>query len=136
MTNVLIANNTFVNSTGEANIRISKDLSFVNVSFINNIVRQDGELPIISLPTNHPGLSFSNNLWSKPPNSSASGFGDFIGNPLFEQTGDPYSPEWFKLSAASPAIDRALSLPNITHDFFGNPREAIPDMGAHEYILP
>ena len=136
MTNVLIANNTFVNSTGEANIRISKDLSFVNVSFINNIIQQDGELPIISLPTNHPGLAFSNNLWSKPPNSSASGPGDFIGNPLFEQTGDPYSPVWFKLSEASPAIDRALSLPNITHDFFGNPREAIPDMGAHEFILP
>ena len=136
MTNVLIAHNTFVNATGEANIRISNDLVFENVSFMNNIIRQDGEVPIITLPTTHPGLSFSNNLWSKAPNASASGTGDIIGNPLFEQTGDPYSPKWFKVSVVSPAIDKALSLPNITHDFFGNPRGATPDMGAHELILP
>jgi hypothetical protein len=136
MTEVLIANNTFVNSSGEGNIRISSGLSFENVFFMNNIVKQDDELPIILLPTAHSGLSFSNNLWSKAPNPSALSPGDFIGNPLFEQTGDPFSPEWFKLSVASPAIDRALSLPNITHDFFLNPREATPDMGAHELLLP
>jgi hypothetical protein len=136
MTNVQIANNTFVNSSGESNVIISDGLSFYNVFFMNNIVQQDNELPLILLPTDHPGLSFSYNLWSKTPQSSASGPGDFIGDPKFTQTGDPYSPEWFMLSNISPAINRALSLPNITHDYFLNLREVTPDMGADEYMHP
>jgi parallel beta-helix repeat protein len=136
MTNVLIANNTFVNSSEESNVIIAEGLSFNNVSFINNIIQQDNDLQLILLPTDHPGLSFSNNLWSKTPRKSASSPTDIIGDPLFTETGDPYSPEWFMLSNNSPAINRALSLPNITNDYFLNLREPAPDMGAHEFTHP
>jgi hypothetical protein len=135
MINVLIANNTFVNSTDEAGVEF-KVGSYQNVRFMNNIVRQDGPYPVIRLEDDHPGLTFSYNLWSKTPRNSASGPGDLIADPLFTETGDPYSPEWFMLNNNSPAINGALSLPNVTYDYFWNLREPIPDMGAHEFTHP
>ena len=134
MVDVLIANNTFVNSTEEAGIVFKDNLEFTNVRFINNLTQQDGDLPVIILPESHPGLTLSNNLWSKNPRQSASGHGDIIGDPLLAQTGDPSSPEWFKLTGVSPAIGGALSLSEVTTDFFGLPREVPPDMGANEFF--
>jgi hypothetical protein len=136
MTNVLIANNTFVNSTGESNVIISDGLTFNNVFFMNNIIQQDGELPIILVPENHPGLTFSNNLWSKTPPFGASGDGDIINDPVFAETGNPYTPEWFKLTALSPAIDVALFLSEVKFDYFGNIRAPLPDIGANEFFIP
>jgi len=136
MTNVLIANNTFVNSSGESNVIIVDGISFYNVFFVNNIIQQVDELPIILLPTDHPGLTFANNLWSKLPPNSAKGEGDLIGNPVFAETGNPYTPEWFVLTSLSPAIDKAQSLPEVIMDYFGNIREAPPDIGANEYFSP
>lgn len=135
MLNVLIANNTFVNSTDEAGVEF-KVGSYQNVIFMNNIVRQDGPYPVIRVEDDHPGLTFSYNLWSKTPRTSASGPGDLIADPLFTETGDPYSPEWFMLNNNSPAINKAFSLPNVTYDYFWNLREPTPDMGAHEFTHP
>jgi parallel beta-helix repeat protein len=134
MANVLIANNTFVNSTEESGIVFKENLQFDNVRFINNLIQQDGDLPIILLPDSHPGLSFSNNLWSKNARQSATGPGDITADPLLARTGDPSDPEWFKLTGISPAIGGAITLSEVTTDYFGYPREAPPDMGANEFF--
>ena len=133
ITNILIANNMFINSieTGGVILRGYHQ----NVIFTNNIIQQDGDLPIITIAL-EPEVIFSYNLWSKTPPSEAIGEADFIGNPYLSQTGDPYSPEWFMLTSLSPAIDGARALLEVRLDFFGNVREATPDMGAHEFFLP
>ncbi len=134
MNNVLIANNTFVNSKEESNIIFAEGLLFTNVRFMNNLVVQDGSLPIIMVQDSHPGLSFSNNLWSQRPIQPAAGPGDIIANPQLAHTYDPYHPEWFRITGYSPAIDQALTLPQVNSDYFGISREAPPDIGASEFF--
>jgi len=133
MVNVLIANNTFVNSAEESGLLFKDDLSFDNVRFMNNLIQQDGALPIISVSDYHPGLDFSNNLWSKTPQQSASGSGDFIGDPLLSHSGDIFAPEWYKLSSLSPAIDIGNPITIVTIDYFNNIRGVPPDIGANEF---
>lgn len=137
MKNVLIANNTFVNGKGDLNrgrggVIISSG-DHQNVRFENNIIRQDGELPVIAT-TDQAGITYSHNLWSKKPNSAASGSGDVIGDPGFQAGGLPFSVQWFRLTNSSIAIGKALSLPEVIVDFFGSQRDSAPDMGAIEYI--
>jgi hypothetical protein len=134
MVDVLIANNTFVNSTEESGIVFKDNLDFTNVRFVNNLIQQDDDLPIVLLPSSHEGLTLSNNLWSKNPRQSAIGPGDIIANPQLAHTGAPSSPEWFKLTGISPAIGGALFITEVTIDYFGVPREAPPDMGANEFF--
>jgi Right handed beta helix region len=134
MTNVLIANNTFVNgigspSNGNCNIILDPAVNS-NVRFENNIVLQeDGLLPVIGT-LEQPGVSYSHNLWSENPVSAASGPGDWIGDPQLARIGQPYSVNWFFLTSASPAINAALSLPEVVVDFLGNYRKDSPDIGA------
>ncbi len=135
MNNVLIANNTFVNSSATSGIKILKG-AHQNVQFRNNIIQQDGQLPIAIIESGISGITFSNNLWTKTPPSEASGAGDIIGNPVFEGIGDQFSPIWFKLTDFSPAKNRALTLPAVIVDYFGNTREATPDIGADEFFPP
>ena len=104
-----------------------------DVRFENNIVQQDGELPVIAT-IDQPGVTYSHNLWSKSPYEAASGAGDIIANPLLQRTGDLFSPNWFRLTGSSPAIDHALSIPEVRLDFFGLARGNSPDMGAVEYF--
>lgn len=132
MNNVLIANNSFVNSIATSNIKILRG-DHQNVEISNNIIQQDGQLLIIIVEQN-PDLSFNNNLWSKTPPTAASGVGDVIGDPLLTHNGDQYSPEWYILTSFSPAIDGAFTLPEVEVDYFGNSREAIPDIGANEFF--
>jgi hypothetical protein len=133
LVNVLIANNTFVNSTNESGIVFKDELVFDNVVFTNNIIQQDGDLPLILVSKNHPGLYFSNNLWSETPQEYVLSPGDIISDPFFTMIGDPYSPEWFMLSGFSLAIGEAAVLPEVAIDYFGTERDALPDIGAHEY---
>ena len=137
MKNVLIANNTFVNGMGskdegQGGVIISSG-THENVRFINNLVQQDGDLPVIAT-LNQPGVVYSHNLWSKPPSSAASGPGDVIQDPMLSRTGVPYEPDWFRLTGLSPAIDMAQLLPEIVDDYFGITRGSLPDMGAIEYF--
>ena len=130
LVNVLIANNTFVNSTSEAGVVINQG-SHQNSRFINNLVVQDGSLPVASIDANAQ-LTMSHNLWSKTPSVAASGPGDVVGNPLLAKAGSMYAVDWYRLLAGSPAIDKALALPEVTQDFEGQPRGSAPDMGALE----
>lgn len=133
LVNVLIANNTFVNSAEESGIVFKNSLEFSNVQFINNLIQQDDSLPIILVDSGHPGLSFSNNLWSQSPPSEASGPGDIIDDPLLAHTGDAYEPEWYKLTSNSPAIGNAIFISSVTKDYFEKNRLPPPDIGASEY---
>jgi len=137
MNNVLIAHNTFVNGTGNVNngeggVIISGG-NHVNVRFFNNLVQQDGVLPVIA--TGYlAGVTYTNNLWSKPPVAAASSPGDIVGDPKLSKTGSPYSPDWFLLTSSSPAIDKGTQIPAVTNDFFKGLRGNYLDIGAHEAI--
>jgi len=53
-----------------------------------------------------PDVSFSNNFGQTLPEGCRR-TGDVIGNPKLVKTGEPYAPEWFRLTGLSPAIDKA-----------------------------
>lgn len=132
MNQVLIANNTFVNSTVEPCIEISDSPSHKDSIFENNIVVQENNLPIITLKANS-GLLFSNNLWSKNPVAAAQAPGDIIGDPMLAKTNTFTDPLWFQLLPDSPAIDHAVVLAEVIDDYWQNLRGALPDIGANEY---
>ncbi len=137
MNNVLIANNTFVNGIGEtdhyrANVMIAAG-NHQNVRFENNIIQQEDDLPVIDT-VSQAGVTYSHNLWSSTPEAAATGPGDIIADPLFSHLGDPFSPEWYKLSELSPAVNSAVTLAEVTVDYYGFNRLPQPDMGAHEFF--
>jgi parallel beta-helix repeat protein len=129
MDNVLISNNTFLNSIGTANCVI-QDASHVNVRWFNNIIEQDDDLTIFI--TSPIGITYSNNNWSKNPPSIALGSGDIIRNPLLSKTGNPFIPSYYRLQVNSPVLNKGISLPEVTDDYFGNSRTIAPSMGAIE----
>lgn len=130
MDNLLIANNTFVNSSRFANIQLGPT-SNVNVSIKNNIFIQNGGLLPIFLE-NKNGITFSNNFWSSTPNSLASGPGDIIGDAKLVNISNPYAAASYALTSTSPAINAGASL-GLNTDFYNKPLVGLPDMGAIEY---
>jgi len=147
LTNVTIANNTIVNARGDLSsgynmgVYIRPDLtSFSNSVFTNNIVVEEasGRIPI-SVPSSHPGLTFSHNNWNKTPAVSAQGTGDVISDSKIAKTGSTgpgqLTGEYFKILADSPARDNGSTIFSVTDDFFGKNRPVgiYPDMGGYEY---
>jgi hypothetical protein len=129
LNNVLIANNTFVNSSYYAGVQIF-DTSPISSSFVNNIVTQNGGL---STCDNFPSsLTKGHNLWSTTPVSSASGTGDVIGDPKFTDITHPYVAVSYILMSSSPAINAGANL-GLTTDYLKNAIVGLPDMGAIEY---
>lgn len=150
LTDVTIAHNTFTSTTKTAtdisrgynmNVYFRPSLvSFTNSVFQNNIVLEEDTRQVpISLPATHPGFALSHNLWSTAPVSAARGTGDVIADPELAATSTltpgGLDPDHFHLTPTSPAIDRALTLPTITEDYYRTPRPTgpTPDIGAHEY---
>ncbi len=133
MNNVLIANNTFVNSTTYFGVQLNDSAYHQNVTFENNIIEQDGTLPVIYAVSN-PQVHYSNNLWSKAPISAASGSGDVIADPMFAKTGQPSSPAWYKLATSSPAIHKALPISDVSIDYFSDARGSAADIGADQFM--
>jgi hypothetical protein len=135
MNNVLIANNTFVNSLsndkGHCNVDISSG-THQNVRFFNNLILQENILPIEDI-TDNPQVVLSHNLWSKSPRTAILGTGDIIADPKLARTGDNYSPGWYRLTSLSPAISNAQTIPEVLVDYFKSLRDAYPDIGAIEF---
>jgi hypothetical protein len=135
MKSVLIANNTFANATKGAGIEIDKG-PHQNVRIENNIVQQDGTLPIADVEST-TGLTFSTNLWSKTPPSKVSSATDVVGNPQLAKTGQVgaglLTAEWFRLLSSSPAQNRAKTISEVSQDYFGKSRSIPADIGAIEY---
>jgi uncharacterized protein YjdB len=136
--NVLVANNTFMNSAMSSCITIYNEAHTLS-SFINNIVIQDDDLPVVLGMEVNANLRRDHNLWSKEPIASAIGDGDIIGNPELSKPErikeGEFNADDFKLQKSSPAINAGESLNDVTQDFFGNFRDASPDIGANEFII-
>ena len=130
----LIAYNTFVNGHSGATFQIGPG-NHENSRIENNIFLQEDSLPIADV-ANDPGLRFSHNLWSKTPPSHVSSSDDVIGDPQLAKSGATgpglLTPEWFKILASSPALERGKIIAEVTEDFFRNPRGSASDIGAHE----
>ncbi len=137
LVNVLIAYNTFVDSSYETDFIIGYGGPHSNTRIENNIIFQEDSLPVAIIASSS-GLAFSSNLWSKTPPSSASGTGDVIGDPKLAKTGQTgagqLTAEWFKILSASPAINKAKVLTEVSEDFFKTSRGSSPDIGAYEYV--
>jgi Secretion system C-terminal sorting domain/Putative flagellar system-associated repeat/Right handed beta helix region/Bacterial Ig-like domain (group 2) len=57
-------------------------------------------------------------------------------DPLFINKSGSYSESQdFVLQSTSPAINKGIDVYEVTQDFFGNPRDATPDIGAYEYVV-
>jgi hypothetical protein len=55
-------------------------------------------------------------------------------DPLFLNKSGSFSDSHdFILQSTSPAINKGTGVNDVTNDFFGNPRDATPDIGAYEY---
>lgn len=142
LTNFQMAHNTILNSSSNS-ITIHTPGPSV-LSFIENnmIVGANGSR--IARITNGDGIIWRNNLWSEFPGSS-------IFNPVSDLVetevglvdinapvvaGD-LSAEPYKLASGSVAIDRGVILKGkAANDFWGSPRDSLPDLGANEFPKP
>lgn len=131
LNNVLIANNTIINSDFATGSGGTYNITNTNSTIANNIV-SGGNVTVPSAT----GLSFSNNLWATAPPAGAVGAGDVIGNPQLAASGltgpGQLSASYFKLQATSPMIGKGMSLIQVPTDFFGKTRKAAPDIGGDE----
>ena len=139
----LIANNTFVNATTYSCVDFWNDTDGGgDFTFVNNISIQEGAVTIATINGGgslDASVIRNHNLWSKTPVSGVSGAGDIIGDPLLSKPGSTEAGKliagYFKLLNNSPAINKGTYISKVTNDFFGNPRDAAPDIGAHEYTI-
>jgi hypothetical protein len=131
MDNVIIANNTLVNSAIIANVTI-QNYAQINSFFENNVVRQDDALAVISA-NDASGVTYNYNCWSKTAPVHARGANDVTANPLLAETDTYANPLWYKLQNGSPARGVGLALAEVINDYWETPRSDPPDMGAHEY---
>lgn len=134
--NNIYANNTFVNASGNTSERFNVLFyrgSAHDARFINNIIYQEDETKIAI--SSGSGIEFANNLWSKKPPMNLLSKNDIIGNPRFLMIGEVTNPNWYVLIKNSPAINNGTPLSDVEFDFFGNPRDSKPDIGAIEFLL-
>lgn len=135
MENMLIANNTLVESVNEA-IYIDTATLHKNSTIANNIVMQSsGSLIWFSTAS---GITFKNNNWvgAKPP-TGAAGAGDVLVTCKLADT-KLLKPSGFKLTSSSACHNTGTAIAGVTVDYFGTKRPNGPafDIGAHESTLP
>ena len=115
---------------------IQSGLGHTNTRIANNITLQSSGT-IASIDT-ASGLTFDHNLWSRTPPSNVASSTDVIADPKIADPNHARSAgsviaEWYKLTAGSPAINKAVVVPEVSKDFFNSARGTSPDIGAHEY---
>jgi hypothetical protein len=139
MINDVVANNTFVEAYNTTNVQIegaTGGLSHSNNIFANNLILQTtGTIGSISSIST---FNLNHNLWSKLPDTSLKSATDIIGNPLLVDASHTRSAgivqaDWYKLTSGSPAINSAITMSQVTDDYFGTNRGQLPDIGAHEF---
>jgi parallel beta-helix repeat protein len=134
--NVLIANNTLVNTSFNTNSGGNQNITNINTRIINNIFNSSSN----QVPSNS-GITFSNNNWSVTPPSAAASSTNIIADPQLARTGattaGTLSPNYFKLAASSPLIGAGIMLQEVTDDYFKNLRTgAKTDIGAYVLQTP
>jgi PKD repeat protein len=136
--NILVANNTFINSIYGCNIIVAgvgETSNNVNSSYRNNIiVQEDGSYCIWPVEASKlVGITFSNNLYNKSYDSDCIGAGDVISTNHISRSGSYTNTNYYTLSSSSDAIDAGVDI-SINYDFGENARDANPDIGAYEYL--
>ena len=143
--NILIANNTLVdahsNSSKTESVFIFRaDLE--DVLFENNIILQEDNTGTTGYwePTGKDGIIFSNNLWYPgDPEDNMKGDNDVLADPLVSRSGPTgpgsLTPDYFRIKANSPAIDKGKVIDEVTRDFSDSARIGNPDIGAFEYYV-
>jgi hypothetical protein len=133
MTNVLVADNTFVNSIRFADVEIDSG-THTNVIVENNIGEQDDSTAVV-YTVSQAGVTWAYNNWSKAVIAPAQGTGDVVGAPLLANiVAAPFVAASYHLTASSPGISHAVAISGTTTDYFGTARDANPDMGAAELV--
>jgi len=133
ITNLLVANNTFVNSHTTATIKMEDSTGHSNVNIKNNIVRQDDSLPVAVAYTNSE-VHFDYNCWSKTAPPAAQGVNDITADPDLAETDNYDNPLWYKILATSPCRGEGTPLVSVTDDYWEIERADPPCIGAHEYV--
>jgi hypothetical protein len=135
MKGLVVANNTFYNSTLSEGVMIG-NRNQVSGEFRNNIILQENNIPCITIE-NNSNIILSNNLYNKTYSPKASGIGDIVSDPLIKKTGDSgpgkLATGYFALLNGSPAIDAGFSMALVLSDINGFRRDSRPDIGAMEY---
>lgn len=137
-TNVVVRNN-FLCRVPENGILAD---STRDCAILHNTVHDPGSRlgRLIRLVHDNDGLRAINNLLSGPPPRIESGSRMTLRNNVSgDFTAAFAAPDEGNLrltAAASPAIDRAIPLPELTTDIDQEPRGAAPDVGAHEFAGP
>jgi parallel beta-helix repeat protein len=134
MTDVLVANNTFVNNL-HAGISIG-GTQHPGSSIVNNIVYQDNEASTFDGDTSDLTLGW--NCWYGPSPGEAQASTDIVLDPRLEIPGG-LDPVDSRILEDSPCRDTASARTEVAVDFFGTPRPqpagGNPDIGAHEFTL-
>ncbi len=136
LVNDLIANNTLVTTSGTGGIGMRIDTgSHKNTRIVNNLIQQSNADRIAAGTAT--GIIFSNNLWSKTPPLSMNSSTDVIGDPFMVDPNHIRAPgstsaDWYKVNPTSPAINKAMKLPEVAIDYWNIIRGPAPDMGANE----
>jgi hypothetical protein len=131
-----IHNTAYYNSlTGRGNnIGISLQRN-EDCRILNNItVAEPGKDGFAIAVSNSSSVIIENNLVSGNIDSDSEAIdkNTTFGDPLFENPD-----QWnFHLRENSPAVGKGVPIAWITDDYFGNPRDLNPDLGAVEYIFP
>ncbi len=53
-------------------------------------------------------------------------------DPNHTRTAGSVISDWYKISTTSPAINKAMSITEVSVDYWNQPRNTLPDMGADE----
>jgi len=139
---VIMVNTVVADNRGAPGIHVNASLSLLNVTVANN----DGDIvfnPVVSTATlcitNSIVYSQFTHLTGCPTGSdcrvnysdvegwTGGGTGNINADPLFIGAGN------YRLQVSSPCIDKGTSAGAPTTDIEGNPRDALPDMGAYEW---
>ena len=151
--NAIIANNTIVNPGSSAYstcILFAGTCTYSNVIAKNNIFYNNSTGTLLQIDNSNDlsNISLNNNLYYSIVGSNIkvgdinyllSGFHSVFSQELNGISGDPLftnpSALDFHINSNSPAIDKGVTLTNVTNDFDGNSRPAGSgyDIGAYEY---
>jgi parallel beta-helix repeat protein len=124
--NVTVANNTFYK--GAVDLLWIASAAHSGSVIENNIFDQVGN---VMTNVAGSGVAYRNNNWYGGTAGSAAGSGDILADPRLANPGGLTAAD-YKLTVGSPVVAAGLTLSNVTTDYFGAPRAAAYDLGAHQ----
>lgn len=124
--NVTVANNTFYK--GAVDLLWIASAAHANSVVENNVFYQVGN---VMTNVAGSGVTYRSNDWYGGTAGTASGSGDILADPRLANPGGLTAAD-YKLVLGSPAVAAGLTLSNVTLDYFGAPRAAAYDLGAHQ----